>query len=141
VTRPRRPLAILLRQTATLAFAAFLALVGTWLWVRAAPLLDVQLPVPGQTVGHEGIELLVRFPSSGRARVSTFRALLNGADVTAGLDTAENGVYGTLQGLLDGENVLRLEVFGRPPWPIGPLWEETRELRINFRRSVSSDRA
>jgi hypothetical protein len=132
---------MLLRLTATLAFAAVLALVGTALWVRAAPLLQVELPVPDQAVGHEGVELLVRFPASGRAQAPTFRALLNGADVTAGLDSAENGVHGTLHGLLDGENVLRLEVFGRPPWPSGVLWEETRELRVFFRRPVTVDRA
>lgn len=134
-------LAFVLRLIAAAAFVASVTILGAVLWLRAAPLLQVQLPLPDQSVGHEGLELLVRFPGSGRAQGATFRALLNGADVTESLDTADNGAHGRLQGLLDGENVLRLEIFGRAPGPLGLLWEEVREIRIFFQRPVSVDRA
>lgn len=95
--------------------------------------LTVDTPLAGERIGAAGITLLVRFDASGRTASATFRATLNGADVTDQLTVAENGVHGTLHGLLEGENVLRLEVFGSGPWPGRWLVEQTRELRVRFR--------
>ena len=107
-------------------------------------LIEVLEPAPGATVGLEGVELLVRFPTSplGELAVSeTFRALLNGADVTDSLTTSENGAYGQLSGLLEGDNVVRLEIFGRTPWSRDSLFEQARELRVRMRPPRSLDQA
>ena len=137
--RRRRPW--LLRLVAAATFAPVLLLAAGGLWLRAEPLLRVELPAPEQAVGLGGVEVLIQFPASGRAQAATFRALLNGADVTTELERAENGVHGHLHGLLDGENRLQLEVFGRAPWAFCTLVEESRELRVFFRRAVTHDRA
>lgn len=102
-------------------------------------LLEVLLPVPGAPVGLGGFELLVRFPPE-IAVAETFRALLNGADVTDQLTTGENGSQGRLVGLLPGDNRLRLEIFGRVPWATDHLFEQTRELRIRMRPPLDLDR-
>ena len=74
-------------------------------------LLVIHSPDVESRVGLGGVELLVRF-SPGHAQVGTFRALLNGADVTEQLRVASNGAHGSLHGLLEGQNELRLEIFG-----------------------------
>lgn len=102
-------------------------------------LLEVLSPVSGETVDLRGVELLVRFPSDGAAP-ATFRALLNGADVSAQLTTGENGSYGKLLELLPGDNVLRLEVFGRVPWDHDRLFEQARELHLRMRPPLDLDR-
>ena len=113
-----------------------LALLAIALWPSLPPngplLLGVVSPKPGITVGLEGIEVLVQFPEQGAAP-ETFRALLNGADVTDLLTTGENGSYGKLFGLLPGDNVLRLEVFGRVPWSDDQLFEQSRDVRVRMR--------
>ncbi len=102
-------------------------------------LLSVEAPLAGATVGPEGLEVLVRF-APGRAASETFRALLNGAEVTDDLTTGENGAWGRLYGLLDGENVLRVEVFGRV-WTAGDrLVEQAREVRVRARRPLDLHR-
>lgn len=135
-------------------------LAGAWL---ASPwgLLQVEVPAAGATVGVGGVEVLVRFPEPARVEASTFRALLNGADVTGQLDVAANGAHGRLHGLLDGGNELRVAVFGRPwwaPWwagwvaatplrplvaggaPRGVLVEASRRIPLRYRRSPDWDR-
>ena len=112
---------------------------GLWLGLRA-PFLEVESPTPGAVVGTGGVEVVVRFPVGGRVAPETFRALLNGADVTGSFTTAENGAYGRLFGVLDGENRLRLEVFGRSWWPDSLLLEHGRELTILHRRPLDLDR-
>lgn len=112
------------------------------LGVRGPGLLAVEAP-ERLDVGVEGLSLLVRF-AEGRAASSTFRATLNGADVTPLLEVARNGAHGELHGLLDGRNRLRLRIFGTglagPGF--GPeLWfEEVRELEVWYRRPVDWDR-
>ncbi len=103
-------------------------------------LLVLERPEPGEVVGLTGVQVLVSLPVDGRVEPSTLRVLLNGADVTHALETARNGAAGRVQGLLDGENVLRVEVFGRRPWlPAG--WIETsREVRVLFRPPLDLDR-
>jgi hypothetical protein len=71
-----------------------IALGAVALWPSLPPngpvLLEVVSPQPGEAIGLGGIELLVQFPPAGAA-AETFRALLNGADVTRLLTTGENG--------------------------------------------------
>ena len=121
---------------------AALALIGVALWPSLPPngpvLMEVVSPQPGATIGLEGIELLVQFPTE-TAAAETFRALLNGADVTDLLTTGENGCYGQLLGLLPGDNLLRLEVFGRVPWSDGQLFEQSREVRVRMRPPPNLD--
>lgn len=81
------------------------------------PSLRVESPENGQVVGIEGVEVLVRFLPPARVEASTFRALLNGADVTERFERAANGAHGRLHGLLEGDNELRIEVFRAGPRP------------------------
>lgn len=111
---------------------------------RGPNLMEVVLPRPGAVVGVEGVELIVRLPADlpgGGAVWETLRVLLNGADVTDELTTGENGAYGVLPALLDGENVLRFEVFGRTPWRSARLFEQVREVRIRHRPRLDWNRA
>jgi len=118
------------------------ALLVVSLWPSLPPngpvLLEVVSPRPGATIGLDGIEVLVQFPQV-EAASETFRALLNGADVTDLLTTGENGCYGKLLGLLPGDNVLRLEVFGRVPWSDDQLFEQSREVRVRMRPPQNLD--
>lgn len=137
-----RPSSRALRRVG-LATAAALALVAAAAAaaMRVPGLLEVEMPGGDEVVGLGGFELLVRFDEEGRAEPSTFRALLNGADVTDQLETAPNGAHGRLPGLLEGPNRLRLEIFGRARWP-WPIWvEESRELRVLYRPPPHLDRA
>jgi hypothetical protein len=132
-------------RTWLVAAAGLAALVvGPSLPPDGPTLIEVLRPEPGARVGLEGIELLVRFPSwplGELAASETFRVLLNGADVTDSLTTGENGAYGHLSGLLEGDNVLRLEIFGRMPWRPDSLFEQSRELRIRMRPPRHLDQA
>jgi len=122
---------------------AILGLVAIAVWPSMPPngpvLLEVLSPAAGATVDLRGIEVLVRFASEDAAP-ETFRALLNGADVSEQLTTGENGSYGKLLELLPGDNVLRLEGFGRVPWNRDRLFEQSRELRIRMRPPTDLDR-
>lgn len=104
------------------------------------PLLRVEAPAPGAVVGPAGLEVMVRFTDEERVAPETFRVLLNGADVTESFTTGENGSVGRLHSLLDGENRLRAEVFGRSrlaPWL---LVEQGHEVRVTHRRPLDLDR-
>jgi hypothetical protein len=102
------------------------------------PAIEVQSPRAGDRIGVEGLELLARFPPERGVEPSTVRVLLNGADVTAGCVAGRNGVHGRLYGLLDGENRLRVEAFARGP---AGLWiQESRDVRVHYRRPVGFDR-
>lgn len=106
---------------------------------RGPLLLEVLAPEAGEQVGIGGFELLVRF-APDRAFAETFRARLNGADVTDLLTTGENGSFGRLVGLLPGENVLRLEIFGRAPYAGDLRFEQVREIRVWMRMPTDLDR-
>ena len=131
----------MLRRLGRAGMAA-VALLVVSLWPSLPPngpvLLEVVSPRPGATIGLDGIEVLVQFPQVDAAS-ETFRALLNGADVTDLLTTGENGCYGRLLGLLPGDNVLRLEVFGRVPWSSDQLFEQSREVRVRMRPPQNLD--
>lgn len=118
-----------------LALAAVAALVpaGFALGPFHPELIALVTPEPDQLVGVGGVEVIVSFPEPERVRASTFRALLNGIDITEEFTTAANGAYARIAALLDGENVLRFEVFGQGCWPPGLLVEEAREVHILMR--------
>jgi hypothetical protein len=103
-------------------------------------LMQVVQPAPGTVVGAAGVEVMVLFPPGSRVAVDTFRVLLNGADATSEFTTGTNGAYGRLHELLDGENRLRFEVFGRRWWLPGWLVEEAREVRFLVRQPQDLDR-
>lgn len=115
--------------------------VGAWaLWGSGDRLLELESPKVGEIVGARGLEVVVRFPEIERVAPETFRALLNDADVTEAFTTGENGAYGRLFALLDGENVLRVEVFATPCWPPGLFFEYDREAQIVHRRPLDLNR-
>jgi hypothetical protein len=124
-----------MRRGARRALAAVALAAVAW-WPSLPPngprLLEVVSPRPGQVVGIEGIELLVQV-SREEAAWETLRVLLNGADVTDLLTAGENGCYGRLLGLLPGDNVLRLEIFGRVPWERDQLFEQAHTVRVRMR--------
>lgn len=104
------------------------------------PLLEIRSPAPGQAVAQGGVEIVVHFPAADRTASDTFRCLLNGRDVTPSLTTGENGAAGSVLGAIEGENHVRVEVFGRPWWG-GPWLEDAREVRFRVRPLPTMDRA
>ncbi len=131
-----------MRRGVGVPLAALAALaVGSLLGSSAAPsLLWVQKPPEGARIGVEGVEILVRFPQQDRVAPETFRALVNGADVTSQLQTGSTGASGRVAGLLEGENLLRFEVHGnRGGWP-GLFVPEAREVRVLVRLPQGLDR-
>ncbi len=110
-----------------------MALVALGLGAASPALLRVIEPRQGAVVGAAGVEVMVQFPDEESVAAETLRILLNGADMTEEITTAGNGAYGRLYSLLDGENVLRFEVFGRRWWLPGILLEEAREIRFLVR--------
>lgn len=128
----------MLRKAAA-AGAATLALLLLALWLAfGLPALEIESPRPGARVGVDGIELLVRFPSTGAVEPATVRVLLNGADVTRACTRGRNGVHGRLHGLLEGSNRVRVEAFVRTP--AGLLVEQAREVEVVFRPPLGFDR-
>ncbi len=127
---------------------AALALTGAGAGLRAAerwlflgrPLLAFRAPQAGQVVPVGSIEVIVGFPAAERVVVETFRCLLNDRDVTQHLTLGRNGAGGSVQGLLEGENRLRVEIFGRGWWP-GRFLEDARELTFRVQPLPTMDRA
>jgi hypothetical protein len=105
-----------------------------------SPLLDLRAPLDGQWVAQGRVEIIVQFPAAERTSSQTFRCLLNGHDVTPDLTRAENGAAGSVLGAVEGENHLRVEVFGRPWWG-GPFLEDAVERRFHVRALPAFDRA
>jgi hypothetical protein len=104
------------------------------------PLLEIRSPAPGQAVAQGGVDIIVHFPVAERTASDTFRCLLNGRDVTTALTRGENGAAGSVIGAVEGENRLRVEVFGRP-WFGGPWLEDAAEVRFRVRPTPTMDRA
>jgi hypothetical protein len=136
---PFRALGTRLRLALLAAGGLAIAWLGASTW-GSPELLEVVAPRQGAVVGLDGVEVMVRFPSESRVAAQTFRVLLNGADMTHEITTGGNGAYGRLHSLLDGENVLRFEVFGRRWWLPGILVEEAREVHFLVRLPQSLNR-
>jgi hypothetical protein len=135
----RRPARRTLRRLLAAAGVA-LGVGGLGLAAADPALLRVVEPRQGTVVGAAGVEVMVQFPDEERVASETLRVLLNGADMTGELTTARNGAYGRLHAVLDGENVLRFEVFGRRWWLPGVLMEEAREVRFLVRQPQDLNR-
>ena len=102
------------------------------------PLLDVQAPEPGGWRQVGGVRVLVRFPNQDRVAPETFRCLLNGRDVTDQLTVGANGVAGSVAPLLEGENTLELDVFGRGWWG-GRYYQDKARIRLDARVPMGLD--
>jgi len=116
--------------------AALAALVH---WPLGPSLLEISGPDPNATLPNEAIEVFVHFPHADRTRHETLEVRLNGADVTDAFDTAGNGAYGSVVLVVDGENELRVGVFGRSWWPGGRLVEHREVVRFRIRRSIQDN--
>jgi hypothetical protein len=103
-------------------------------------LVSIVSPRAGQIVGLDGVELMVRVPDDGRVVPQSLRVYLNGADVTHQVTTGQNGAVGRLHGLLDGENVLRIEVEAGSWWFDDRQFAAGREVRFLRRRPLDLDR-
>jgi hypothetical protein len=86
-----------------------------WLFV-GAPLMEVQTPTADLELPVGAVELLVAFVGGSRVAVETFECWLNDENVTSTLTLARNGATGSIVGLHEGENRIRLRVFGRSWW-------------------------
>jgi hypothetical protein len=111
--------------------------------VRAAllggPLLELRSPLGGQIVAEGGVDVFVSFRDAERVAPGTFRCLLNGRDVTADLTQGRNGAVGSLIGAIEGDNHLRVEVFGRSAW-LDRFVEDADEVSFRVRPLVNLDR-
>ena len=123
-----------LRPTVAASFAfAVTFLVGGLGWALLFGPRLMDFAPPPEEIGHGGLPLLIRFDEDGHAASSTFRASLNGADVTERFLVARNGVEGTLFGFLEGENILELSVYGEGWFPRGVWIPETHRFTVRFR--------
>jgi hypothetical protein len=122
------------------AFGAGIAVgLAGLLWLEfGRSALILTSPEPDARVGVDGVELLARFEPEGAVEPATVRVLLNGADVTDQCLTGRNGIHAEFHGLLDGENLLRVEAFVHGP--AGILFEQSREVRVWFRPPLEFDR-
>jgi len=106
-----------------------------------APLFEVELPGQAAQPPHSGeVEIYVGFAPGGRVAWDTFRALLNGHDVTASMTLGRNGAHGKLLGLTEGQNQLRLQIFGRSWWG-GEYVEDEQVLLLPVAGRPDLDRA
>ena len=127
---------------------AALALTGASEGLRAAerwlllgrPLLEFRAPKAGQVVPVGSIEVIIGFPAAERVVVETLRWLLNDRNVTQHLTLGRNDAGGSVQGLLEGESRLRVEIFGRGWWS-GRFLEDARELTFRVQPLPTMDRA
>src|SRR5262245_17395109 len=116
------------------------ALSGAW-WFRAdlvrfaylgPPLLRV-VEGPDHAERPVGsLDLVVEFAGGERVAVETFQCLLNGQDVTESLTVGRNGAVGAIVGLREGDNRIRLRVFGRSLWT-GAFVDDEREFVVRVR--------
>ncbi len=104
------------------------------------PMLQVLRPTPGQQVAFGGVEVEIGFPGRERVAVDTFRCLLNNRDVTHLLTLGSNGAQGAIFGLVEGENRIRIEVFGRGWWS-ARYFQDARTVVFHVRPYPNLDRA
>ena len=104
------------------------------------PLIDVLRPSPGQQMPFGGVQVQVGFADGERVAVDTFRCLLNEQDVTHLLTLGSNGATGSVFGLVEGENRLRIEVFGKSWWSARYV-QDARTVVFHVRPFPNLDRA
>jgi hypothetical protein len=80
------------------------------------PLMRIQTPSEALEVPVGAVDVLIEFPDRERIAVETFQCQLNGLDVTESLTIGKNGAAGEIVGLREGDNRIRLRVFGRSFW-------------------------
>jgi hypothetical protein len=106
-----------------------------------APLFEVRIQgKPEQVLRTGSVEVFVGFAQGDRVAWDTFRALLNGRDVTAQLTLGRNGAHGKLFGLTEGPNHLELQLFGRSWWG-GSFIEDEQVLTLEVAGHPDLDRA
>jgi hypothetical protein len=105
-----------------------------------APLFEVRIPERHDALRVGSIEVFVGFAPGDRVAWDTFRALLNGRDVTSELTLGRNGAHGTLVGLTEGQNQLRLQIFGRSCWG-GRYIEDEQVVLLRVAGHPDLDRA
>lgn len=129
------------RAAAAVVALAVLALAAIALAARplGPRLVEITSPEPGGEVPNQALEVFVGFPHPERTLHETLEVRLNGADVTDAFEVAGNGAYGSVVRLVDGENELRVGVFGRSWWPGGRLVEHTRVVRFRVHRPIDAD--
>jgi hypothetical protein len=110
----------------------FLRFSGPLLRLENPSASGVGSPDSGVQMPMGGVPILVRFQGEGRVLPDTFRCLLNGEDVTHLLTVGVNGVAGTIYPLREGQNRLRVEVFGKTLWS-GQYLQDSFELPIQAR--------
>jgi hypothetical protein len=103
------------------------------------PLLELRSPLGGQIVPEGGVDVFVSFRDADQVAPGTFRCLLNGRDVTSDLTQGRNGAVGSLIGAIEGDNHLRVEVFGRSAW-LDRFVEDADEVSFRVRPLVNLDR-
>src|SRR5258705_12204667 len=96
------------------------------------PLMRVEAPEHEAEVAVGAVDVLIAFPAGERVVVETFQCLLNGLDVTDTLTVGRNGAVGAIVGLREGENRIRLRVFGRSLWN-GSFVDEERDFVVRVR--------
>lgn len=104
---------------------------GRWLYL-GPPLMEVRTPDSGLELPVGAVDVLVSFVGGPRVAVETFECWLNDQNVTASLTLGRNGATGSIVGLHEGDNQIRLRVFGRSWWG-GDYFEEQRSLVVRVR--------
>ena len=96
------------------------------------PLMRVEAPEHGSEVAVGAVDLVIEFAGGERVAVETFQCLLNGLDVTESLTVGRNGAVGEIVGLREGDNRIRLRVFGRSLWS-DRFVDEERDFVVRVR--------
>jgi len=104
---------------------------GRWLYL-GPPLMEVRMPEDGLELPVGAVDLLVAFVGGPRVAVETFECWLNDQEVTGALTLGRNGATGSIVGLHEGENRIRLRVFGRSWWG-RDYYEEERSVVVRVR--------
>jgi len=123
--------------------SVLLALAALSAWVFQAELAQLvyvgpplmRIETPGSLhseVPVGAVDVLIEFPDSDRVATETFECSLNGLDVTESLTIGRNGVAGQVVGLREGDNKIRVRVFGRSFWN-NRFVDEERDLVVRVR--------
>jgi len=97
------------------------------------PLMRIETPLSDRSEVPVGaVDVLIEFPDGERVATETFECSLNGLDVTESLTVGRNGVAGQVVGLREGDNRIRLRVFGKSFWG-DRFVDEERDLVVRVR--------